>query len=83
MSQPDDDPNNVIPIDGQADTEVDEEPELWSARRLARYFSVHPSTVLRWARRGVIPCRRVTTQTLRFSHKEIEAMFLESGFPGG
>lgn len=72
--------DNIVPIDTHGSTEP--ERELWSARKLARYFSVHPATVLRWAKRGVIPCHRLTRQTLRFDANEIEKLFIEKGWPG-
>lgn len=59
----------------------DDNPGLVSAVELGRYLSVHRGTLLRWARQGRIPCKRLSATIVRFDLHEVEEWLTARGFP--
>lgn len=49
-----------------------------TAQELSQIVPLHPVTILRWAREGRIPCRRLSARKIVFLPSEINA-WLESG----
>jgi excisionase family DNA binding protein len=47
--------------------------DLIEAGELARKLRLKPSTVLAWAKRGVIPSRRLSRKVIRFDYSEVMA----------
>ena len=45
--------------------------KLLNVNDVSKLFQVHPETVRRWAREGVLPVLRPTARTLRFDLAEI------------
>lgn len=50
---------------------------------LARLLQVTPDTILRWTRRGRIPCVRVGKRTLRFDADAVLVALATGGHGGG
>jgi len=45
---------------------------LATTKTIAEHFGVHPETVRKWVRKGVIPYLRPTERTIRFDMNEVE-----------
>ncbi|MBS1816217.1 MAG: helix-turn-helix domain-containing protein [Acidobacteria bacterium] len=52
-----------------------------TAQQLSQLVPLHPVTILRWAREGRIPHRRLSARKVIFLPAEIKA-WLSSGFAG-
>ena len=52
--------------------------KLVTTKEIASRFSVHPETVRLWVRRGMIPCIRPTSRTIRFNLLEVEKILAKT-----
>lgn len=41
-------------------------PSLMTAQQVATIANVHPKTILKWARRGLLPVTRINRRVIRF-----------------
>ena len=54
-------------------------PTLDTAETLAADLGVVPTTVLKWARRGIIPAVRVGRKFIRFDREQVYRALVASG----
>lgn len=66
-----------------SDTESRPPLGLIATDELARLLQITPDTVLRWTRRGRIPCVRVGKRTLRFDADAVLVALATGGHGGG
>ena len=52
-----------------------------TAQELSKIVPLHPVTILRWAREGRIPCRRLSARKVLFLPSEV-SKWLSSGYAG-
>jgi excisionase family DNA binding protein len=52
-----------------------------NTKEAARLVRLHPVTLLRWAREGRVPHRRLSARKIVFSRSQLKA-WLESGYTG-
>jgi excisionase family DNA binding protein len=55
---------------------------LMTVDELSEYLQLKPSTVLYWARRGWIPCIRLSNKVIRFDPKAVESHLVSKGLIG-
>ena len=48
--------------------------QLWASKETADYLRVHRETMLRWAKSGKLPARRLAGGRLRFRSDDVEAL---------
>jgi len=55
---------------------------LMTVDELAEYLQLKPATIRDWARRGWIPCVKLSAKAIRFEPEEVMSHLIEKGLIG-